>query len=247
MGEHATANLRVQQDCPQRLVPEANRHHCAREAAGCQGHQPQGQGHHRGVNCLTAKQLGGSGRSSFFLSVSLAIASGNELGFFIALFSGCLLRAPDKGKKGTRDRGRRNKLHAHQTKKRHHHQPAFILPYYLNTSEKVDEWNETEQRDKERLQIRSVTDEESTRGGKGGDFQRRVEECGCGCPMSWLCWCVRISSSLETWTNYAQFHMDLGQVLYVATGITTLFGHCSLSTVRLDLDCSQKSVISLEL
>ncbi|WQF75191.1 Putative large ribosomal subunit protein eL32 [Colletotrichum destructivum] len=37
-------------DRPQRLVEKAYRHHLPREAAWRQGHEPQGQGHHRGLS-----------------------------------------------------------------------------------------------------------------------------------------------------------------------------------------------------
>jgi hypothetical protein len=37
------------QDRPQRLLKEADRHHCPCEAIIRQGHQPQGEGHDRGL------------------------------------------------------------------------------------------------------------------------------------------------------------------------------------------------------
>lgn len=44
------------QDRPQRLLPQAHRHHRSRKAAWRQGHEPQGQGHDRGIkhHCVRA-------------------------------------------------------------------------------------------------------------------------------------------------------------------------------------------------
>lgn len=73
----------TQQDRPQRLLKEADRHHCPREAIIRQGHQPQGEGYHRGLSGL--KKCGGGGvlsNGSFHVSYGIR-RSINGKGFLL--------------------------------------------------------------------------------------------------------------------------------------------------------------------
>lgn len=65
---HGTAQGRLltrSQDRPRRLREEEGRHHQPREAAGRQGHQPQGEGHDGGINVTQVSRYGADGAFNF--------------------------------------------------------------------------------------------------------------------------------------------------------------------------------------